>query len=76
MIAALSATIALVLFLIGSLNHPFAGLVCVEPAAFHQLWNIIDQWAATIGGSEERLRKRQKIRTHTMKREENASRII
>jgi hypothetical protein len=45
MIAALSATIALVLFLIGSLNHPFAGLVRVEPAAFHQLWNIIDQWA-------------------------------
>jgi Protein of unknown function (DUF4239) len=45
MIAALSATIALVLFLIWALNHPFAGLVRVEPAAFHQLWSIIDQWA-------------------------------
>ena len=45
MIASLSATIALVLFLIWALNHPFAGLVCVEPAAFQQLWNIIDQWA-------------------------------
>jgi hypothetical protein len=46
MTAALSATIALVLFLILALNHPFAGLVRVEPAAFHQLWSIIDQWAA------------------------------
>ena len=46
MTAALSATIALVLFLIWALNHPFAGLVRVEPAAFHQLWSIIDQWAA------------------------------
>jgi len=44
MIGALSATIALVLFLTWALNHPFAGLVRVEPAAFHQLWNIIDQW--------------------------------
>ena len=45
MTAALSATIALVLFLIWGLNHPFAGVVRVEPAAFQQLWNIIDQWA-------------------------------
>jgi hypothetical protein len=45
MIASLSATIALVLFLIWALNHPFAGLVRVEPVAFRQLWNIIDQWA-------------------------------
>ena len=45
MTAALSATIALVLFLIWALNHPFAGLVRVEPAAFQQLWNIIDQWS-------------------------------
>ena len=45
MIASLSATIALVLFLIWALNHPFAGLVRVEPVAFQQLWNIIDQWA-------------------------------
>jgi Protein of unknown function (DUF4239) len=43
MIAALSATIGLVLFLIWALNHPFAGLVRVEPAAFHQLSNIIDR---------------------------------
>ncbi|HSF58782.1 MAG TPA: DUF4239 domain-containing protein [Candidatus Binatia bacterium] len=45
MIGALSATIGLVLFLIWALNHPFAGLVPVEPVPFHQLWNIIDQWA-------------------------------
>jgi Protein of unknown function (DUF4239) len=44
MTAALSATIGFVLFLIWALNHPFAGLVRVEPAAFHQLRNIIDQW--------------------------------
>jgi hypothetical protein len=43
MIAALSATVGLVLFLIWALNHPFAGLVRVEPAAFYQLSNIIDQ---------------------------------
>jgi Protein of unknown function (DUF4239) len=42
MTAALSATIAFVLFLIWALNHPFLGLVRVEPAAFHQLWNSID----------------------------------
>jgi hypothetical protein len=42
MTAALSATIAFVLFLIWALNHPFLGLVRVEPAAFHQLWNIVD----------------------------------
>ena len=46
MTAALSATIGFVLFLIWALNHPFAGLVRVEPAAFHQLWSIIDQWVA------------------------------
>jgi hypothetical protein len=45
MIAGLSATIGFVLFLIGDLNHPFTGLVRVEPTAFHQLWNIIDQSA-------------------------------
>jgi hypothetical protein len=43
MIAGLSATVGLVLFLIWALNHPFAGLVRVEPMPFHQLWNIIDQ---------------------------------
>jgi hypothetical protein len=42
MIAALSATIGFVLFLIWALNHPFVGLVRVEPAPFHQLWNSID----------------------------------
>ena len=45
MTAALSATIGFVLFLIWDLNHPFAGLVRVEPVAFQQLWSIIDQWA-------------------------------
>jgi Protein of unknown function (DUF4239) len=44
MIASLSATIGLVLFLIWALNHPFAGLVRVEPAAFRQLSKTIDQW--------------------------------
>jgi hypothetical protein len=44
MTAALSATIGFVLFLIWDLNDPFAGLVRVEPDAFHQLWSIIDQW--------------------------------
>ena len=43
MIAALSATIGLVLFMIGALNHPFGGLVRVEPTAFQQVWSIIDQ---------------------------------
>jgi hypothetical protein len=42
MTAALSATIGFVLFLIWALNHPFVGLVRVEPAPFYQLWNIID----------------------------------
>jgi Protein of unknown function (DUF4239) len=42
MTAALSATIAFVLFLIWALNHPFLGLVRVEPAAFYRLWNIVD----------------------------------
>ena len=45
MTAALSATIGFVLFLIWDLNHPFAGLVRVEPVAFQQLWSIIDQLA-------------------------------
>jgi hypothetical protein len=42
MIAALSATIGFVLFLIWALNHPFVGLVRVEPTPFHRLWNRID----------------------------------
>jgi Protein of unknown function (DUF4239) len=42
MVAALSATVGLVLFLIWALNYPFAGLVRVEPAAFQQVWSIID----------------------------------
>jgi hypothetical protein len=44
MLAALSATVGLVLFLIWALNHPFAGLVRVEPTAFRQLSKTIDQW--------------------------------
>ena len=42
MVAALSATVGLVLFLIWALNQPFAGLIRVEPVAFHQVWSIID----------------------------------
>jgi hypothetical protein len=42
MIAALSATIGFVLFLIWALNHPFVGLVRVEPTPFHRLWNSVD----------------------------------
>ena len=45
MIAALSATIGFVLFLIWALNHPFAGLIRVEPVAFHHVWTIIEQSA-------------------------------
>jgi hypothetical protein len=41
MVAALSATVGLVLFLIWALNQPFAGLIRVEPVAFHQVWSII-----------------------------------
>jgi len=42
MVAALSATVGLVLFLIWALNQPFARLIRVEPVAFHQVWSIID----------------------------------
>jgi len=31
--------------LIWALNQPFAGLICVEPVAFHQVWSIIEQSA-------------------------------
>ena len=41
-VAALSATVGLVLFLIWALDQPFAGLIRVEPVAFHQVWSIID----------------------------------
>jgi len=45
MIAALSVTIAVVLFSILALEHPFAGITRVEPDAFHQLEDILDVWS-------------------------------
>jgi hypothetical protein len=42
MTAALTATIGFILFLIWDLNHPFAGLVRIEPTAFQQLGSIIE----------------------------------
>lgn len=45
MVVAASSIIALVLFVIFALNHPFRGLAPVTPAAFEQLENIFDTWA-------------------------------
>jgi hypothetical protein len=45
MIAGLSITIGVVLFSIFALEHPFAGLTRVEPDAFHQLVDILDEWS-------------------------------
>jgi len=45
MVAALSATIASVLFLIWILDRPFSGVAGIEPEAFRQLENILAQWA-------------------------------
>lgn len=45
MIAGLSVTIGVVLFSILALEHPFAGITRVEPDAFHQLVDILDEWS-------------------------------
>ena len=45
MVAALSATVALVLLLLSALEHPFSGTVAVGPEAFRQLKDIFDHWA-------------------------------
>ena len=44
MVASLSLTIGVVLLSIVALEHPFAGFSRVEPDAFHQLADILDQW--------------------------------
>jgi hypothetical protein len=44
MTSALSMTIALVLFSILAMEHPFAGITRVEPDAFNQVENIFDVW--------------------------------
>lgn len=51
MVAALAATITLVLFLILALDQPFSGIAAVEPEAFLQLENIFDHWTRPAGGS-------------------------
>ena len=50
MVAALAATISLVLFLILALDQPFSGVAAVEPEAFLQLENIFDHWMRSPGG--------------------------
>jgi len=44
MVAALSATIASVLFMIWILDRPFSGIAGVGPEAFRQLGTILDRW--------------------------------
>jgi hypothetical protein len=48
MVAALSATIASVLFMIWILDRPFSGIAGVEPEAFRQLAAILDRWGAVL----------------------------
>ena len=45
MTSALAMTIALVLFSILAMEHPFAGITRVEPDAFKQVANIFDVWS-------------------------------
>lgn len=45
MVVAVSSIIALILFVIFALNHPFRGLAPVTPTAFDQLVDIFDSWA-------------------------------
>jgi hypothetical protein len=47
MTSALSMTIALVLFSILAMEHPFAGITRVEPDAFNQVANIFDVWSGS-----------------------------
>jgi hypothetical protein len=51
MVAALAATISLLLFLILALDQPFSGVAAVEPEAFLQLENIFDHWMQSAGSS-------------------------
>jgi hypothetical protein len=46
MVAALSATIASVLFMVWILDRPFSGIAGVEPEAFRQLATILDRWGS------------------------------
>ena len=50
MIACLSVTIGVVLLSIVALEHPFGGFTRVEPDAFHQLADILDQWSQSGTG--------------------------
>jgi hypothetical protein len=50
MVAALAATISLVLFLILTLDQPFSGVAAIEPEAFLQLENTFDHWMRSEGG--------------------------
>jgi hypothetical protein len=54
MTAGLSATIGFVLFLIWDLNHPFDGLVRVQPAAFQQLENIVEPVGTEVENRQRR----------------------
>lgn len=54
MVTALTATIALVLFLVLALNQPFSGVGAIEPEAFQQLDNIFDYWTRSAGGPTNR----------------------
>lgn len=47
MTSGLAMTIALVLFSIMALEHPFAGITRVEPESFHQAAKIFDVWSQT-----------------------------
>lgn len=51
MVAALAATIALVLFVILALDKPFSGVASVKPEALLQLENIFDYWVRLGGGA-------------------------
>jgi hypothetical protein len=43
-------TIALVLFSILALEHPFAGITRVDPDAFDQVADILDVWSRSGSG--------------------------
>ncbi|HEX8476412.1 MAG TPA: DUF4239 domain-containing protein [Pyrinomonadaceae bacterium] len=45
MTAGLAATLALILLLIADLEHPFSGLIRVEPQAFEQIMDVFDRWS-------------------------------
>jgi hypothetical protein len=50
MTAGLAMTIALVLLSILALEKPFAGIIRIEPDAFHQITDIFDTWSRSSAG--------------------------